>query len=177
VSDPSDQGATAPSLTDLGDRRDIERLVRAFYARAFIDELLGPVFTDIAQMDLDAHLPAMCDFWETVLFRAGLYRRNTLAVHAGLHLKAHLNAEHFGRWLDLWTQTVDAEFAGAKAELAKIQAARIAWSISRRLLGESGSEYITLSRGQVRSDTNVDAPERHSALHTGDRLPSAAPQV
>lgn len=148
VPDSSDQPATAPSLTDVRDRRDIERLVRAFYKRAFLDELLGPIFTDVAQMDLEAHLPVMCDFWETVLFRAGLYRRNALAVHTVLHAKAQLNAEHFGRWLDLWMQTVDQEFHGAKAELAKVQAARIAWSISRRLLGDSGSEHITISRGR-----------------------------
>jgi truncated hemoglobin YjbI len=60
----------------LVDREDVERLVRTFYTRAFDDPLLGPVFLDVAHLDLEAHLPVMCDFWETVLFRAGLYRRN-----------------------------------------------------------------------------------------------------
>ncbi|MGH3782975.1 MAG: hypothetical protein ACRDRO_20720, partial [Pseudonocardiaceae bacterium] len=40
------------------------------------DDSLGPIFVDIAQLDLAAHLPVMCDFWETVLLRAGLYHRN-----------------------------------------------------------------------------------------------------
>ena len=31
-----------------------------------------------AEPDLSAHLPVMCDFWETVLLRAGRYRRNAL---------------------------------------------------------------------------------------------------
>ena len=57
-------------------REDVERLVRTFYTRAFDDPLLGPVFLDVAHLDLEAHLPVMCDFWETVLFRPGLYRRN-----------------------------------------------------------------------------------------------------
>jgi hypothetical protein len=36
--------------------------------------------------------------------------------------------------------------AGVKAELTKTQAKRIAWSISRRLLGASGSEFVTIER-------------------------------
>ena len=34
--------------------------------------------------------------------------------------------------------------AGEKAELAKVQASRVAWSMTRRLNGESGSEFVTL---------------------------------
>ncbi len=132
----------------LTGRGDVEVLVRAFYTRAFADPLLGPIFRDVAQMDLEAHLPVMCDFWETVLFRAGLYRRNALQVHADLHAVFPLSSAHFGRWLALWTATVDDLFGGEKAELAKIQAARIAYSISRRLLGESGSEFVAIERHQ-----------------------------
>jgi hemoglobin len=43
-------------LPDLTGRADIETLLRAFYAQAFADDLLGHVFLDVAQMDLDAHL-------------------------------------------------------------------------------------------------------------------------
>ncbi len=135
-----------PARLDLADRGDVEALVRAFYRRVFVDELLGPVFVDVARMDLEAHLPVICDFWETVLFRAGLYRRNALAVHTALHAVFPLSAAHFARWVALWTATVDEHFAGEKAELAKIQATRIASSIRRRLLGESGSELATISR-------------------------------
>ncbi len=131
---------------DLTSREDVEVLVRDFYTRAFADPLLGPIFCDVAHMDLAAHLPIMCDFWATVLFRAGLYRRNALQVHADLHATFPLSSEHFARWLALWTATVDDSFTGEKAELAKTQAARIAYSISRRLLGESGSEFITIQR-------------------------------
>lgn len=51
----------------IADGSDIEALVRGFYARAFVDQLLGPVFTEIAQLDFEAHRPIMCDFWEAVL--------------------------------------------------------------------------------------------------------------
>jgi hemoglobin len=86
---------------DIGDRNDIAEMIMDFYARAFADDLLGPVFVDVAKLDLAAHLPIMCDFWETVLFRAGLYRRNALQVHVDLHREAHLTGAHFARWLQL----------------------------------------------------------------------------
>lgn len=81
-----------------------------------------------------------------VLFRAGLYRRNALQAHADLDAAAPLRPEHFARWLALWTAAADSSYAGEKAELAKTQATRIAYSISRRLLGDSGSEFVTIAR-------------------------------
>lgn len=142
---PPPTGADHAS-SDLTSRADVEALVRAFYGRAFADPLLGFIFRDVARMDLDKHVPVMCDFWETALFRAGLYRRNALQVHADLHAVFPLSSAHFARWLALWIATVDDCFTGEKAELAKTQAARIAYSISRRLLGESGSEFVTIER-------------------------------
>ena len=134
-------------LADLHDRDDVLALVNDFYTRAFDDDLLGPIFVDVARMDLAHHLPIICDFWETVLFQAGLYRRNALQIHLSLNARAPLGAEHFERWLRLWTTTVDENFAGEKAELAKTQAARIAGSIQRRLQGRSGSDFETLRTG------------------------------
>lgn len=131
---------------DLQDRADVVVLIETFYARAFADPLLGHVFVDVAQMDLAAHLPIMADFWETVLFRAGLYRRNALAVHLDLSAREPLTAEHFARWLALWTATVDELYAGPAAELAKTQARRIAGSIHRRVQGRSASDFATISR-------------------------------
>ncbi|WP_199727269.1 group III truncated hemoglobin [Cryobacterium tepidiphilum] len=152
------------TLPDLQNRDDVYGLVKEFYRRAFADELLGPIFTEIAHMDLDHHMPIMCDFWETVLFRAGLYRRNTLALHLNLNKKVLLTGEHFDRWLSIWVRNVDEHFAGEKAELAKLQARRIAGSIHRRLQGQSGSEfgsihsrsaYAAMGTGPVRA---ADAP-------------------
>lgn len=140
-----------PGLPDIRGRDDIERLVIRFYEETFADPLLGPVFVDIAQMDLPAHLPVMCDFWETVLFHAGLYRRNALAVHTDLHAQTPLTTDHFARWLGIWTHTVDRLHSGEKAELAKEQARRIAWSLDQRLNGKSGSEFVTIHRRPLRA--------------------------
>jgi hemoglobin len=135
--------AGAPSR-DIADREDITGLVSTFYRRAFADDILGPIFVDIAQMDLSAHLPVMCDFWESVLFRAGLYHRNALQPHLGLNTKIELTPAHFARWVDLWTATVDERHTGEKAEFAKVQVTRIASSIIRRLRGQSATELLTI---------------------------------
>lgn len=121
-------------------------MARAFYETAFKDPLLGPVFVDIAHMDLDAHMPLICDFWESALLTPGIYRRNALQVHVDLHAKEDLTPQHFGRWVDLWHAIVDAHFSGEVADHAKVQGSRIAWSMSRRLMGESGSEFVTIRR-------------------------------
>jgi hemoglobin len=133
---------------DLADRADVEQLVGTFYRSAFADPLIGPIFTDVAKMDLDHHMPIMCDFWETVLWRAGLYRRNALQIHMVLSARHPLEQEHFDRWLTLWTSTVDDLFAGPKADLAKLLAMRIAGSIHRRVQGRSGSDFETLRHGE-----------------------------
>jgi hemoglobin len=129
---------------DIADREDIARLVTEFYRRAFADDLLGPVFVDTARVDLSAHLPVMCDFWETVLLRAGRYHRNALRPHVVLDAQVTLTPAHFARWLGLWAATVDERHAGEKAELAKVQADRIAGSISRRLRGQPAAELATI---------------------------------
>ncbi|WBB67694.1 group III truncated hemoglobin [Micromonospora sp. WMMD812] len=129
---------------DIADRADLVLVISDFYARAFADGLLGHIFVEVAKMDLAAHLPIMCDFWETVLFRTGGYRRNALALHVDLHRVAPLEPEHFARWLQLWRATIDDRHEGPHAERAKIQAERIAWSMQRRLARGTGSEHVTI---------------------------------
>lgn len=136
-------------LPDIRNREDIYSLVSEFYQRAFADQLLGPVFIDVAHMNLEKHMPIICDFWETVLFRAGLYRRSAMQHHLDLHAKVPLGVEHFDRWLAIWETNIDEHHAGEKAELAKVQAKRIAESIHRRLQGRSGSGFETIVTGEA----------------------------
>ena len=136
-------------MPDIRDRDDILVLVRTFYETAFQDPLIGPIFTEVAHMDLDHHLPIMGDFWESVLFQAGGYHRNAMALHSALNTKHPLTAEHFDRWLLLWTTTVDALHEGPVADAAKAQAARTALSMQRRVQGLSGSLLDTI---RIRQD-------------------------
>lgn len=130
--------------TDIDSRDDIRNLLIAFYSTAFRDDLLGTIFVDIAQMDLDAHLPVMCDFWETVLFRNGLYRGNAFIPHADLHAKVALTWPLFERWLEIWGATVDGLFAGPIADRAKVQATNIATSIHHRLTIAPRASHVQL---------------------------------
>lgn len=126
------QTTTEPQR-DVTSRDDIRRLVVEFYTRAFQDELLRIIFVDIAQMDLDEHLPVMCDFWGTVLLGERSYRGGAFVPHARLHEQQPLTAQHFRRWLAIWTSTVDDLFTGEVADNAKLRAERVATAFLGRL--------------------------------------------
>lgn len=120
-------------LPDISSRADIDALMLRFYGRAMSDPLIGPLFTDVARLDLAHHLPVIGDFWESTLFGSGVYsrhRRNPLLVHAELDGKARLDVRHFERWLELFSASVDESFAGLRAEYAKQRGQAIA----RRML-------------------------------------------
>lgn len=114
---------------DIENREDIDHLMREFYARAMADDVIGYVFTDVAKLDLDHHLPIIGDFWESLLFGTKVYQqhgRNPLMVHRDLHEKSALIAEHFDRWLALFEYCVDKDFEGERAEYLKMRARMIA---------------------------------------------------
>lgn len=117
-------------MRDIETRKDIEELVAGFYQKAIDDPLIGYIFTDVAAIDLDHHLPIIADFWEmlllgTVNFQAK-YRRSPMETHHALSAREPLRPEHFGRWIKLFCETVDERFTGARAALAKTRAVAIA---------------------------------------------------
>ena len=123
---------------DITSREDIDALMRRFYGKAMTDPVIGPLFTDVARLDLAHHLPVIGDFWESTLFGSGVYsrhRRNPLLVHAELDRQARLEPHHFQRWLALFTESVDAAFAGVRAEYAKQRGHAIARRMQEFLAG------------------------------------------
>lgn len=129
---------------DIASREDIARLVTTFYERAFRDDAIGFIFTDVMHMDLAAHLPIMCDFWQKVLFQTGTYGRDAFTIHRQINERVPLTRMHFQRWEDLWHETVDDLFAGEKANLAKLHASRMSGSIQRRLANGNRDEFIQI---------------------------------
>lgn len=111
---------------NISSREDIELLIQKFYELLLVDELVGFIFTEIAHLNLEEHLPKLVDFWEDQLFATNNYAGNPMRVHMGLHLKEPLRKDYFDRWLQHFNQTVDAHFAGAKAHLMKERALSIA---------------------------------------------------
>ncbi len=99
------------------------------------DIIIGFIFTGIAKIDLDEHLPVICDFWETVLFNKHKYKRGpeVIKVHEELNRKIPLKRGHFRRWLYLFHTTVDELYEGEYAYRAKERASTIAESMQKRL--------------------------------------------
>ena len=118
---------------DIDTRADCELLVRRFYERALTDPIIGFIFVDVAKLDLDAHVPVITDFWETILLGRRSYGGSAFAPHARLHAMVPLEKAHFDRWVKLWSTTVDELFEGERAELAKEHARRVARAFHARL--------------------------------------------
>jgi hemoglobin len=125
---------------DITDRRDVACLVNVFYDRVRDDDLLGPIFDDVAHVDWATHLPRMYDFWESVLFSTATFKGTPLVVHRVLARHAPLTAEAFGRWVALFQTTVDDLFSGTMANHAKKSAARIATTMEHSITAKEGVE-------------------------------------
>ena len=118
---------------DIQNREDIAKLINAFYEKLLADELLAPIFIEVAKIDLTEHLPILYDFWESVLFQVGKYKRNAMEVHLDLHQMHRLEEQHFNRWLALFNETVDDFFEGETANRAKVRALSIATVIKMKI--------------------------------------------
>ena len=130
---------------DITDRADLEALLRRFYGTVLVDDILAEPFTAVREVTgLDAHIPLMADFWETILFKVRRYQGRVQDVHGRVHDTTALSTHHFIRWLTTWYDTVDGMYVGPLAERTKRQAARIAWSMHRALTGGDDAELNTL---------------------------------
>lgn len=129
--------AELANRTDLIDRDDIERLVVAFYRYAAMDELLGPVFA-AAHIDWPSHIETLTDFWAWQLLGERGYEGNPLRAHEPVHARTPFTDAHFDRWLDLFVTTIDDQFAGPTAEMAKQRAMKMSKAMRRLLTGRHG---------------------------------------
>ena len=105
-------------MKDIKTRKDVDFLVKKFYEKALKDDKIGFIFTEIAQLNLEKHLPIICDFWESVLLDNIKYKGNPILKHIALNKKVKLKKEHFEQWLLLWQTTIQANFYGKNADEA-----------------------------------------------------------
>lgn len=126
------------TLPDIETRGDIERLMRAFYARVQKSPVIGYIFTDIAKTNWDHHIPLIVDFWETILLDRAVYRRNVMDIHYLLHRKEPFRKDFFDEWIMLFETTVNELYAGQRASLAIKRARGILALMEYRMLGEGG---------------------------------------
>lgn len=123
---------------DLDTVDDVAEMVRRFYADVAQDELLGPVFNDVAEVDWSEHVPRLTQFWSRVLLgvHSG-YDGNPLQAHARIHARHPFTPAHFERWLELFTETVELGWSGPVAERAITLANNVARVHRTQLLGPS----------------------------------------
>jgi len=122
-------------MKHIENRKDVEKLVNSFYDKVKMDDLIGFIFNDVAKVNWEKHLPVMYDFWENIIFFTNKYQGNPMIVHTNLNKRVPLTKEHFQRWLQLFTGTVDELFEGNKAMIAKEKALSIATIMEIKIMG------------------------------------------
>ena len=119
---------------DLDTRGQVHDLVVSFYREIVFDDLLGPVFDEVAEVDWTVHIPKLIDYWCRVLLGQPGYDGFILAPHQDLHELEALRPELFDRWYSLFVDAVDEHWEGPVSERAKVHAGRMAATLARRIL-------------------------------------------
>lgn len=114
-------------MQDIQNRKDIHFIIDEFYKKLLSDDLVKHFFEDIiSQNHLEEHLEIITDFWNGILFSAQDYNRNAMQPHLILNQTKPFKNQHFKRWLQHFTNSIDENFKGNKAEMAKTRALSIA---------------------------------------------------
>lgn len=124
---------------DLDDPDQIAEMVRRFYADVAQDDLLGPMFNDVARVDWSEHLPKLTAFWCRALLGQPGYVGNPFQAHANVHRQRAFSAAHFERWLSLFHETLETGWIGPSADRAAELADNVAAVHSHHLIGEAVS--------------------------------------
>jgi hemoglobin len=122
-----------PGVTEAA----IAALVDAFYAKARVDPVLGPVFmAAIADEAWPVHLDRISRFWSSVMLASRRYSGDPVGVHRGV---AGMDRTLFPRWLALFEETTAELFAPAPAAQLIEKAHRIADSLQLALFHRLGA--------------------------------------
>lgn len=108
--------------SDISTPEDIRSLVDTFYGKVRVDGMLGGIFNGVIKDRWPEHLAKMYRFWGTVLINEGSYTGAPFHPHSTLPI----SEDHFNRWLKLFHGTVDELFKGPVADLAHMNAERMA---------------------------------------------------
>jgi hemoglobin len=133
---PDVAGSAAIDATrDLVSRAEIHDLVVEFYREVVFDDLLAPIFDEVAEVDWSQHIPKLIDYWCRILLRERSYAGAVTATHRHLHGRQPVRIEHCDRWYVLWVRTVDSRWAGPTADRAISHAARLMAAMATRIFG------------------------------------------
>ncbi|MBL7703625.1 MAG: group III truncated hemoglobin [Ferruginibacter sp.] len=124
---------------DINSRKDIESLVDLFYSKVKKDGQIGFIFSDIARVNWEKHLPIMYSFFENMLFYTGSYTGNPMELHKHINRLFPLTEAHFKQWNLLFCTAVDELFEGKTADLVKQRAKSISTVMQIKIINESAA--------------------------------------
>lgn len=107
----------------------IEKLVIQFYQQVQKDDLLGPIFNDVAKVDWEQHIPLLCQFWNNIMLKTNEYHGNAYLKHVMLGQQTNIREEHFSRWLALFQQEARKHLPATAAKEIMQRASLIATSL------------------------------------------------
>lgn len=128
-----DDSPAIGATRDLVSRAEIHGLVVEFYREVVFDDLLEPLFGEVAEVDWTHHIPKLVDYWCRILLREGSYAGPVTAAHRHLHSLEPVRVEHCDRWYMLWANSVDARWAGPTADRAKVHAASLMAGMAKHI--------------------------------------------
>lgn len=113
---------TMETKHDITTIEDIRLMVDSFYENIQKDTFIGPIFNEKIQNRWPEHLEKMYRFWQTILLEVHTYSGSPFPPHKQLPVAK----EHFNRWMQIFTETIDLNFQGPITEEAKLRAEKMA---------------------------------------------------
>jgi len=116
-------------MKSIESREDVQLLVNTLYSKIRKDKLLGPIFNSyISEDEWPQHLIKLTDFWETNLFGVPKFKGSPTQKHLKVdeNLEYRIDPLHFGKWLQLWVETINELFVGDRADKAIYMARKMA---------------------------------------------------
>lgn len=110
-------------------KEQLKELVIEFYDQVKADDLLGPIFNDVAKVDWEHHIPLLTGFWCNIMLGTNDYRGGAYGKHVALSQIATVTMQHFERWLMLFEKVAQAKLPEPDAKLIVERANMIARSL------------------------------------------------
>ena len=119
---------------DLNTPDAIREFIRRFYDKVLADDQLGPIFLDVAAIDIEEHREILEAFWRKLLLGEKAYDRHMMDIHRAVHKRHGFSEDNFRRWLQYFEATLDEGYRGDYAHRARFLARSIATNLQEALL-------------------------------------------
>jgi hemoglobin len=135
---PNRMTPTGRLVPDDLDEAMVAAVVSAFYARARVDDIIGPVFNRVVAADhWPEHIQTITDFWSSMLLGTGRYMGRPMPNHIAI---PELRDAHLQRWLTLFRQTAEELCPPHIAALFVDRAERIGFNFRVRIAQFRGQD-------------------------------------